>query len=174
MTEHENFETANNICTIVEEAEEISDTVLELSCNVDDMTAEDIGFAIERLYESGALEVYTIPVGMKKNRPGTLLRVVCTESKKQSLVECLFHHTSTIGIRETATRRYILKRQMETLQTPYGDVRVKSVSGYGVSRQKYEYEDLARIARERGIGLSEVRRLLQEEFGEHDTCGEKE
>lgn len=143
-------------------AEVVSRMVSELSCNVDDMTAEDIGFAIERLYEAGALEVYTIPVGMKKNRPGTLLRVVCEESQKQGLVECMFRHTSTIGIRETVTRRYVLERKTKTLQTPYGDVRVKSVSGYGTAREKYEYEDLARIARERGIGLSEVRRLLQE------------
>lgn len=148
--------------TFAGEAEELPQIVLELSCNVDDMTAEDVGFAMERLFEDGALEVYTIAVGMKKNRPGTLLRVVCTESQKPRLVECLFRHTSTIGIRETVTRRYILRREMKTVQTPYGDVRVKSASGYGVSRQKYEYEDLARIARERGIGLSEVRQLLQE------------
>ena len=143
-------------------AQVVSKMVSELSCNVDDMTAEDIGFAMERFYEAGALEVYTIPVGMKKNRPGTLLRVICEEALKQELVECMFRHTSTIGIRETATRRYVLERKTKTLQTPYGDVRVKSVSGYGTAREKYEYEDLARIARERGIGLSEVRRLLQE------------
>lgn len=148
------------------QTEESPGVVLELSCNVDDMTAEDIGFAMERLFESGALEVYTIPVGMKKNRPGTLLRVVCMESKKQKLVECLFRHTSTIGIRETVTRRYILRSESKTVQTPYGDVRVKSVDGYGISREKYEYEDLARIARERGIGLSEVRQLLQEKAKE--------
>lgn len=157
------FEAANCVRVILGESKDTSELIFELSCNVDDMTAEDIGFAMERLYESGALEVYTIPVGMKKNRPGTLLRVMCTEEKKQALVECLFCHTSTLGIRETETRRYILKRKMETVSTPYGDVRVKSVSGYGVSRAKYEYEDLARIARERGIGLSEVRRLLQEQ-----------
>ena len=157
------FEAANCVRAILGETEDTSEIVLELSCNVDDMTAEDIGFAIERLYESGALEVYTIPVGMKKNRPGTLLRVMCSETKKQALVECLFRHTSTIGIRETVTRRYILKRETQTIRTSYGDVRVKSVNGYGVSRKKYEYEDLARIARAQGIGLSEVRRLLQEE-----------
>lgn len=157
------FEAANCVRAILGESEDTSEIVLELSCNVDDMTAEDIGFAMERLYEDGALEVYTIPVGMKKNRPGTLLRVMCTEEKKQSIVECLFCHTSTIGIREVATRRYILKREMETLKTPYGDVRVKSVTGYGVSREKYEYEDLARIARERGVSLYEVRRLLHRE-----------
>ena len=157
------FEAANCVRAMLGEAEDTSEIVPELSCNVDDMTAEDIGFAIERLYESGALEVYTIPVGMKKNRPGTLLRVMCSETNKQALVECLFRHTSTIGIRETVTRRYILKREMKMVPTPYGDVHVKSASGYGVSRKKYEYEDLARIARERGIGLSEVRLLLQEE-----------
>lgn len=156
--------TVNHASEELNGAEIVSEMVLELSCNVDDMTAEDMGFAMERLYAEGALEVYTIPVGMKKNRPGTLLRVVCTESQKQGLVECMFRHTSTIGIRETATRRYVLERKTKTLQTPYGDVRVKSVSGYGTAREKYEYEDLARIARERGIGLSEVRLLLQDMF----------
>lgn len=159
--ENKNRETENPIHGDEEQPGASGRIVLELSCNVDDMTAEDIGFAIERLYESGALEVYTIPVGMKKNRPGTLLRAMCTEDRRQALVECLFRHTSTIGIRETVTRSYTLRREMKTVRTPYGDVRVKAVSGYGVSRQKYEYEDLARIARERGIGLSEVRRLLE-------------
>ncbi len=64
------------------------------------------------------------------------------------------------------TRRYVLEREIKTLQTPYGDVRVKSVSGYGTAREKYEYEDLARIARERGIGLSEVRALLRDNVNE--------
>ncbi len=165
MGKKENASSASE-GAVLGETNILSEMVSELSCNVDDMTAEDIGFAMERFYEKGALEVYTIPVGMKKNRPGTLLRVVCEETQKQSLIEAMFCHTSTIGIRETVTRRYVLEREIKTLQTPYGDVRVKSVSGYGTAREKYEYEDLARIARERGIGLSEVRALLRDSVNE--------
>ena len=157
------FPRANCVRVLLGEAGDKTDTVPELSCNVDDMTAEAIGFAMERLFEGGALEVYTIPVGMKKSRPGTLLRVLCREQDKERMIGLLFRHTTTIGVRETATRRYVLDRSMETVKTPYGEVRRKAVSGYGVNRAKYEYDDLARIARERGISLSEVKALLAEQ-----------
>ena len=133
------------------------DRVLELSCNVDDMTAEEIGFATERLMEAGALDVYTVPIGMKKNRPGTLIRVICSESKKKELVELIFKHTTTIGVREAVTYRNILNREIVNAETPYGNVRIKSVSGYGVERKKAEYEDLARIAKAENISLREAR-----------------
>ncbi len=136
-----------------------TDTVLELSCNVDDMTAEEIGFAMERLFEGGAKEVYTVPVGMKKSRPGTMIRVICAPEDRESVIELIYRHTSTIGVRETVSRRYILDRSEKTADTPYGKVRVKESSGYGVKKRKIEYEDLARIAREQGLSLSEVRKL---------------
>ncbi len=138
------------------------DVVPELSCNVDDMTAEEIGFAMERLFEGGAYEVYTIPIGMKKNRPGTLLRVICPQERKEGLVRLLFAHTTTIGVRETVTYRNVLDRKIETFDTPYGPVRVKQVSGYGVERSKAEYEDLARIAKAEGISLREARERITE------------
>ena len=157
------FPRANCVRALLGETADKTDTVPELSCNVDDMTAEELGFAMERLFEGGALEVYTIPIGMKKSRPGTLLRVLCREEDKERIIALLFRHTTTIGVRETATRRYVLDRRMETVQTPYGAVRRKAVSGYGVNRAKYEYDDLSRIARERSISLSEVRALLEEQ-----------
>ena len=157
------FPRANCVRVLLGETADRADTVPELSCNVDDMTAEAIGFAMERLFEGGALEVYTVPIGMKKSRPGTLLRVLCREEDKERMIALLFRHTTTIGIRETMTRRYVLDRRMETVRTPYGDVRRKAVSGYGVHRAKYEYDDLSRIARERGISLSEVKALLAEQ-----------
>lgn len=138
------------------------DTVLELSCNVDDMAAEDIGFASEKLFEGGALEVYTVPIGMKKSRPGILLRVMCSVQDKDRMLSLLFKHTTTIGVRETVMQRYVLNRQIEKLHTPFGEVRRKSVSGYGVNRSKFEYEDLVRIASEKNISLAEVRRLIEE------------
>ncbi|MBQ9490458.1 MAG: DUF111 family protein [Lachnospiraceae bacterium] len=81
-------------------------------------------------------------------------------SDKEKLVEAMFRHTTTIGIRECALDRYILSREIETTKTPYGEVRRKTSAGYGAKREKIEFEDLARIARERGISLWEARELL--------------
>jgi len=143
-----------------ESTEDPEETILELSCNVDDMTAEEVAFAMERLFEAGAMEVYTVAIGMKKSRPGTLLRAMCRPEQKAELVKVIFKYTSTLGVRETVTRRNILSRHMEEVETPYGPVRKKVSSGYGVTREKYEYEDVARIAREQGLSPEEVKRLL--------------
>ena len=156
------FPAANCVRALLGETADRTDIVLELSCNVDDMTAEEIGFATERLFEGGAHEVYTVPIMMKKSRPGTLLRVMCKERDKDAMLSLLFKHTTTIGVRETVTHRYILDRRVETVQTPYGEVRRKDASGYGTQRSKFEYEDLARIAREQGISLAEARKLAGE------------
>ena len=157
------FERANCVRVFLgERIAEPEDTVLELSCNVDDMTAEEIGFAMERLFEGGAFEVYTVPIGMKKNRPGTLIRVICSSEKKDELVKLLFKHTSTIGVRETITRRNVLERSFETVEVRGGQVKVKHVNGYGVSRSKAEFDDLARIARAEDISLREARERVSE------------
>ncbi len=155
------FETVNCVRAMFGEGEDKTDAVLELSCNVDDMTAEEIGFAMDRLFEGGANEVFTVPIGMKKSRPGTLLRVMCKEQDREKMLHLIFQYTSTIGVRETPTHRYILDRRIETVETPYGEVRRKISSGYGVSRAKYEYEDLAQIAREQALSIEEVKKLLE-------------
>lgn len=154
------FEQANCIRAMLGETEDAGDSVLQLECNVDDMTAEELGFAMEAILAAGALEVYTVAAGMKKSRPGTLLSVLCHEAEKEKLVRVIFQNTTTIGVREHACSRYTLKRSFETVQTPYGEVQKKISSGYGVTREKYEYEDLARIAREQGMSLEEVRKSI--------------
>ena len=154
------FEQANCIRAMLGETEDAGDSVLQLECNVDDMTAEELGFAMEAILAAGALEVYTVAAGMKKSRPGTLLSVLCHEAEKEKLVRVIFQNTTTIGVREHACSRYTLKRSFETVQTPYGEVQKKLSSGYGVTREKYEYEDLARIAREQGLSLVEVRKSI--------------
>lgn len=133
--------------------EDLTDTIAELVCNLDDMTPEEIGFATERLMEEGALDVFTTPIGMKKNRPGTMLTVLCSETDKAAIIRNIFKYTTTIGIRENICKRYILSRTEKVESTPDGDVRIKQVSGYGVKREKTEYEDRAKIAREKGTGL---------------------
>ena len=139
-----------------ETEQEAAETVTELACNLDDMTAEAIGFAMERLLEAGALDVYTLPIGMKKNRPGTMLCALCRDGDRAAVLQAMFRHTTTLGVRETPHRRYTLARRAETLETPYGPVGKKISDGFGVHREKLEYEDLARIARDRGVSLAEA------------------
>ena len=156
------FEAANCIRAMLGQSEGVSEKICELSCNVDDMTGEAVGFAMGRLFEAGALDVYTVPVGMKKNRPGILIHVMCREDDREAMVRELFSNTTTIGIREHKLLRYTLERHTETIDTPYGPVRCKISEGYGTERRKYEYEDLARIAEERKISLAEAEALADE------------
>ena len=154
------FPQANCVRAILGESADQTDLVLELSCNVDDMTAEEISFATEQLMECGARDVYTINIGMKKNRPGTLIRVICTPDQRDMMVEKMFLYTTTLGIRQTDTKRFTLHRGLDTVDTEFGQVRVKRSSGYGVNKVKLEYDDIAAIAKEKGLGIREVRNLL--------------
>ncbi len=156
------FEVANCVRALLAETVGEGDMVVELSCNLDDMTPERIGFAMERLFEAGALDVYTVPVGMKKSRPGVMLCVMCREAARDEMIRLVFQHTTTLGVRETRSRRYTLQRSIETRTLPCGEVRVKRSEGYGVTRCKVEYEDLARIAREKGVSIEEAGKLVEE------------
>ena len=151
------FEAANCVRALLGVTEEAQQTVTELRCNLDDMTAEDLAFAMERLFEAGAYEVFTVPVGMKKSRTGLLLVTVCEHSDKEKILRTVFRYTTTLGVREYVTPRYTLRREIREIETPYGTVREKVASGYGVTRSKYEYEDLARAAIENGLTLNQIR-----------------
>ena len=162
-TGSKNFENANILRAFWGESAEESETLLELRCNLDDCSGEEIGFAMEQLFEAGALDVFTSPIGMKKNRPGIMLTVLCKQDKREELLRCLFRHTTTLGVRETRCRRECLHRSFRTAETEAGSVRVKIAEGFGVRREKPEYEDLARIARERGISLRQAAALTEKE-----------
>ena len=156
------FKVANCLRTYLADTEdEDVEKIYELSFNVDDMTGEEIGFAMNVLFDHGARDVYTIPVGMKKNRPGTMICVICDEDRKADLVETIFRHTTTLGIRQTDHERYFLKRHIETVESEYGQIRIKKAEGYGVKKAKYEYDDLSKIAEEKGLSIDEVRRSLK-------------
>lgn len=157
------FEAANCIRAMLGEAAFVQDEVCELSCNVDDMTAEAVGFAMEQLFKDGALDVYTVPIGMKKSRPGILIHVMCREADKEKMIRSVFKYTTTIGIRENKLCRYVLDRRIETVDTPYGPVRCKISSGYGVERRKYEYDDLSKIAKEKDISISEAESIVRKQ-----------
>ena len=159
------FDTVNCVRALLGETEETGDTIVELQCNLDDITSEAIGFAQEQFFEAGALEVYTIPVQMKKSRPGVLLTVMCREEDKDIMPKLFFRNTTTLGVRENVSRRYKLSRTIRKVDTEFGEVRKKVASGYGVTREKYEYEDIARIAKEQEMNLEEVARRIDMQAG---------
>lgn len=157
------FETANCVRAFIGTAEndaDDTDSVVELSCNVDDMTAEELSFAADILLDSGALDVFTSPVVMKKGRLGSLLTVICKSEDKDKFVKLIFKHTSTIGIRESIHKRYVMNREICIAETEFGAVKIKNSSGYGTKKSKFEYENLARICRENNISLDKLKSLL--------------
>lgn len=124
-----------------------------IEANIDDLSPQVLGYAMERLIEAGALDVSFSPVFMKKNRPGTLLRVIARPEDQEKLAALLFAETSTLGLRILSAERRVQSRRTVEVETRYGTVRVK-VSGDGAYAP--EYEDCRRIAREHGVSLREV------------------
>ena len=142
------FERANCVRIMIGESDEgtAEGKVAELCCNVDDMTGEEIGYATELLMKQGALDVFTTPVGMKKNRPGILITCICRPEDKEKFAKLVFENTTTIGIRYSLKDRYVLDRHEETVSTKYGDVKVKISEGFGVKKAKPGYDDVSGIA----------------------------
>ena len=157
------FPAANCIRVFLGESDGQEDTILELQCNLDDMTPEALGFAQERLMSAGALDVYTTAIGMKKNRPGILLTCLCRHDQREVMLDLLFRHTTTLGVRERSWGRTVLAREERVESTSAGSVRIKTASGWGVRREKPEYEDLAAIARAKDISLTEAAEYLKHE-----------
>ncbi len=162
------FEAANCVRVILGDSfsgkasttEQRGDEVSELSCNLDDMTPEAIGYCMDILINSGALDVYTVPIGMKKSRPGVMLVCLCYKDRAEDMAKLMLTHTTTLGIREHSCRRYTLDRRVDSVNTPYGNVRVKTSFGYSITKSKPEYDDMAAIAKEQGIPLETVRKAV--------------
>jgi uncharacterized protein (TIGR00299 family) protein len=140
-----------------------NDEIVELSCNLDDMTGEALGYAQQQLLELGALDVYMVPIQMKKSRPGQLLSCLCKPQDADRLACAMLHHTTSFGVRRQTFSRYTLSRHMEAADTALGPVRVKKGSGYGTEKMKYEYEDVAALAKRLSLPIHEVYALLQKE-----------
>lgn len=157
------FPSANVLRVILGETEPEPEEVEEYYCTIDDMSGEELGFAQERLFEAGALDVYTIPITMKKSRPGFLLCITCMAKEKERILQVLFRDTTTLGVKCAKYDRYAMDREIEEVETPWGTVHRKCASGYGTARSKLEYEDVAAIARQQGMSLREVRRRIDQE-----------
>ena len=137
--------------------------ITEISCNLDDMTGEDIAFAAERILQTGALDVFTESIYMKKGRPAVKLTVLARPEDEERLTGEIFRHTSTIGVRIHTDRRYELARHSEQRKTPLGTIEVKISEGFGVRKEKIEFASLKQIAETSGKSVAEVRAALAEE-----------
>lgn len=182
------FPATNCVRAILGEsfAENQPETICELSCNVDDMTGEDIAFAIETFLQNGALDAFTVPCTMKKGRPGVLVTVLCKDPDQKQMTKLILQHTTTLGVRSAIKKRWVLSRtesetvipndvlanvtapdmpagsKAQELKTTGNDctIRSKTSTGFGITRNKYEHDDLEKIARIYGLTLAQVRALL--------------
>jgi hypothetical protein len=147
------------------------ETLLMVEANLDDMNPQIGGFFAERAFAAGALDVFFAPVQMKKNRPGVLLSVLCRPELRDGIMDLFFQETTTLGVRCHEVLRRALPREMVTVQTSYGEVRIKvSRSNGRIANFSPEYEDCRRLAAEAGVPLKTI---LQEAafafWKEHDS-----
>lgn len=168
-TGNKEFPAANVVKAVLgTTCEQDNDQIIELKCNVDDMTGEELSYAIEKLLEAGARDAFVTPVYMKKGRSGHLITVICTEDTKDKIVNIIFKYTSTIGIRECVMNRSVLSREIKNISTEYGEVRLKVSEGYGVKKSKIEYDDIKRIADETGEDVFAIRKKIMSKIREMD------
>jgi hypothetical protein len=132
-----------------------------LQCNIDDMTGEMLGHAMDLLMERGAMDVHFTPIIMKKNRPATMLSLLCAETDEARFKDLLFRHTSTLGVKSFPLEKTELERRFDTLETPLGPVTMKRALLDGeVLRSKPEYEECREMARRNDMPLAEVYALI--------------
>ncbi|MQA30203.1 MAG: DUF111 family protein, partial [Luteitalea sp.] len=136
------------------------DRVTVVECEIDDMNPQLFGTAMERLYAAGALEVFYVPIQMKKNRPGTLLTVVVAPERRATVLDVVFRETTTIGLRYSEVDRECLKREIVTVETPLGPVRIKRAWRDGrVINAVPEFEDCAALATAHHLAVKEVQAM---------------
>jgi uncharacterized protein (TIGR00299 family) protein len=139
--------------------------VVVIECEIDDMNPQLFGVAMDRLYAAGALEVFYVSVQMKKNRPGTLLTVVAPPELRSTLSEVIFKETTTIGVRYAELDRECLRRELVTVKTPVGDVRMKLAWRDGrLVNAVPEFEDCNALAAARNLSVKEIQSLAVKAF----------
>lgn len=160
------FPQANCVRVMSGETDEQAADVIELAANLDDMTAEEIGFAMEVLLEAGALDVYAQPIVMKKSRPAVKLTAMIRPEDRTRMADLMLKHTATIGLREYRCSRITMERSFEKRQTPWGEIDVKVCHKDGLTKTKAEFDQLAALARKHGLSLREVRERIRDEADE--------
>lgn len=148
------------------------DSMYVIETNIDDCSGEALGFLMECLLEEGAADVWYTPAVMKKSRPAYVLHTLCRRAQIEDMEGLIFSHTTTIGIRRYPVERTVLNRRVEEMDLPLGKLAVKVCSFRGEERFYPEYESIARISRETGMGFAEVYHLArsqaEEAAGKHE------
>lgn len=158
------------ICTTISPSRAVEKLVV-LESNIDDASPQTLGFAMERAFEANALDCWFTPIQMKKDRPATLLSVLCEPSDVESIQQVLFRETTTLGIRQREVERVSLERTSETLSTEFGEVQVKISQLDGkVLTRKPEFDDLKRIASETGEPLRSIAAKIERILDEQDEA----
>ena len=169
--DHEFADTPNVLRVLVGESgdgQARGDRVLVIESEIDDMSPQLFGSVMDQLYAAGALEVFFVPVQMKKNRPGTLVSVLVAPSTKDAIVDVLFRETTTIGVRFAEWQRECLARELLSVATPYGDVRIKVARRDGVVMNgQPEFDDCAARAKEHGVATKDVHAAAMKSWLEH-------
>ena len=150
-----NFERPN--CVRVFVSDENEESVVELKCQIDDMTGEEMGYALNKLLSLGALDVYITPIVMKKSRPAFEMTVITYPDKKDFFIKQIFKHTTTLGIRQIECTRSVLTREIIVKN----EIKLKRSEGYGVKKEKPEFDELVKIADERDISVFEAREFVK-------------
>jgi pyridinium-3,5-bisthiocarboxylic acid mononucleotide nickel chelatase len=141
------------------------ETIVSLECEIDDMNPQIFGPLMDRLHAAGALDVFYVPVQMKKNRPGTLVTVLATPDRREAIADLLFHETTTIGVRWQEMSRERLERETVNVATPLGEIRVKVARRAGrIVNAQPEFEDCVRIAHAQGVPIKEVQALALQAY----------
>jgi uncharacterized protein (TIGR00299 family) protein len=135
----------------------LEEDIAVLEANLDDMSPQIYGFFAERALQAGALDVFSVPVQMKKNRPGQLITVLCNPADQEKFSDLLFRETTTLGVRQSIVKRRTLQRESLTVQTSLGSIRMKVARLHGhILNFAPEYEDCQKVAAERGVPLKRV------------------
>ncbi len=151
------FEIPNMLRLILaEHPDEPAQPIWSLEANMDDIPGEVLGYTLEKLMAAGALDAYYTPVQMKKNRPGVLLTVLCAPDHRSALEALILRETTTLGLRRHSVDRTTMHRHTDTVETPWGPVRIKIASWQELRKVSPEYEDCRRIAEEQGLPLRDV------------------
>lgn len=148
----------------IEEKPCAEEAVCEISCNLDNMTGEHLGYAMEQLFAAGAKDVWFTAIQMKKNRPGVQLSVLCAPERQGQLTACMLRHTGTLGVRHRQVERTVMERTPGVVETPLGEVEVKEALRGELRKISVEYESARRTALENDLPLAEVYRSAEKLF----------
>ncbi|NLL62789.1 MAG: LarC family nickel insertion protein [Ruminococcaceae bacterium] len=138
------------------------DEVVILETNIDDSSAEELGFCLKRLLKMGALDAFFTPIVMKKSRPAYSLTVICKPEEEEELVKIIFKHTGSVGLRRRVSERIIMDREKTKVETPYGVVDANKFTYEDIEKISLEFDSVKKLAKKKNIGITGIYKNYKE------------